>query len=975
MSGHAQTTQGHSAHFTITIWRSQNGLPENVVQALVQDRDGYLWVGTTGGLTRFDGAQFSPLVDGGKRTLSVSSIYCLLLSKDGTLWVGTEGDGLLHISDSGITRTYASADGLTDPFIRSIYQDSSGRLWVGTDSGLFRKAEERLVREDFPGVAGTFDVQSIVEDNQHHILAGGSRLIALDGGQSREIPLPGVYSQNRIDSILAATDGTLWIGTASGLLHRVHGRFQRVPGIASTVRVLRQTSDGTIWIGTIGKGLWAYRDGALTRVGGQGLLPIDTVLSIFEDTDRRIWIGTHNGLVRLEKTQISLIPLPGFGNDNNYGTISGAPNGEIWMVAQEPFLVSHATAAPLRLPGLAGIPIRSICSAGDGSIWVGTKGRGVYHLAGTSMVHASSRPQHYLVGNFIRGFLEGSRGELWIATDTGLYRITAKGVDHYGTAEGLAHFSIRSLFEDRSHDIWIGTDQGLSRWHAGAFVHDPATDALREEKVWSILQDRRGTMWFGTRDRGLFRYRDHTIDHYSTAQGLVSNIVYQLLQDRTGRFWISSADTISSVPEQDMDGAAPCRDCTLSVTLYRMPYEAYGTQLSGGRYPSGYLAPDDTVWFPSNRGAVHVIASSVDLQGTPIVKITGVTRDGENIQLNSNLQFPARSTRVTFSFAPLFLGAQNGTRLSYKLEGFDSDWVSASSGHTATYTNVPVGTYRFRVKAFDVSHPELTTQATLDFRQKPFLYQTWWFRLVCILAVLGCSILAYSEHLRRVRMRFAVVMEERGRLAREMHDTVIQGCTGISFLLEAIATQGEGASESGSLLDVARAQVRATINEARQAVWNLRRKEEDEIDLSHSLEALAEQATRALGIPVMCEPGEPIKGIPVSTGHELLMVAREAISNAGSHAHPDWIRISASFDGRGLTLSVIDNGSGFLRTVLSDASDEHYGLLGMHERMHRIGGTLTIHSVSGNGTEVMMKLRHATAKANVYRQNSRRTSK
>jgi ligand-binding sensor domain-containing protein len=243
----------------------------------------------------------------------------------------------------------------------------------------------------------------------------------------------------------------------------------------------------------------------LTRVGGQGLLPINTVLSIIEDINHRVWIGTHNGLVRLEKTQISLIPLTGAGNDNNYGTISGAPYGEIWMVAQEPFRVSRTAATPLRLPGLAGIPIRSLYSAKDGSIWVGTKGRGVYHLAGTSMARAPSKPQHYSIGNFIRGFLESSRGEMWIAADTGLYRITPKGVAHYGTAEGLANFSIRSLFEDRSHDIWIGTDQGLSRWHAGAFVQDPATDELREERVWSILEDRRGTIWFGTRDHGLFR--------------------------------------------------------------------------------------------------------------------------------------------------------------------------------------------------------------------------------------------------------------------------------------------------------------------------------------------------------------------------------------------------------------------------------------------------------------------------------------
>jgi ligand-binding sensor domain-containing protein/two-component sensor histidine kinase len=953
------STSGQATHFTRTIWRSRDGLPESSVQALAQDRDGYLWVGTTGGLTRFDGARFSPLIDGTNQTPSINSFDCLLLARDGTLWAGTDGGGLLHITGPGVSKTYAAPDGLTGAFIHSIYQDSRNRLWVGTDSGLFLKEGERLVRVDQSAASRAFDVQAIVEDHEHHILAGGSRLISIGIGQIRNISMPGSQRLNQVNAILEATDRTLWVGTASGLLHRVHGGFQRVPEIAAAVRALRQASDGTVWIGTIGKGLWAYRNGIFTRIGDKGLYPIDTVRSIFEDADHRLWIGTQNGLVRLVKTQVSVVPLSDFGKANNYGTVSGAPNGDIWIVAQKAFRVSRATAIPVTFPGLRGAPIRSIHSAKDGSTWVGTKGRGVFHLAGSKTTHFSSMPRHFVVSGFIRGFLESSSGEMWIATDTGLYCIGPKGMAHYQTADGLANLSVRSLFEDRDHDIWIGTDHGLSRWHAGAFVQDAATAALSEEKVWSVLQDRRGTMWFGTRDHGLFRYRDNSIDHYSTAQGLMSNTVYQILQDRTGRFWISCEDTISSVPEEDMDGDPPGHNRLLSVTLYRMPYEADGTQFSGGRYPSGYLAPDDTVWFPSNGGAVHAIANSLDVERAPAVKITGITLDGENIPVNDDLQLPAGSTRLTFSFAPLFLGPEDGTRFSYRLDSFDHAWISGGSSQTATYTKLPAGTYRFRVQAFNTGHPDLTTEAAFSFRQRPFLYQTWWFRVVYLLALLGCGILAYAVNLRRVRMRFAAVLEERRNLAREMHDTLIQGCTGVSLLLEAIATQRQDAPEDGDLLDVARAQTLATINQARHAIWNLRRKEEEQIDLPYSLAALAEQAAGAFGIPVVCERVDPISGISGSTGHELLMVAREAIANAATHGHPDWIRISASLEGIDLTLTVIDNGSGFVETPLSDATGEHFGLVGMRERMRRIGGTLLIHSESGRGTEVVMRLRHA----------------
>jgi signal transduction histidine kinase len=204
-----------------------------------------------------------------------------------------------------------------------------------------------------------------------------------------------------------------------------------------------------------------------------------------------------------------------------------------------------------------------------------------------------------------------------------------------------------------------------------------------------------------------------------------------------------------------------------------------------------------------------------------------------------------------------------------------------------------------------------------------------------------------------------------------MHDTVLQGCQGVSLLLEAIATQREDVFEDDDLLDVARAQLQVTISEARQAVWNLRRNEAEEINLSHSLIALAEQATHAFGIPVVCDRIDPIGGISGSTGHELLMVAREAIANAGSHANPDSIRISASLNGTDLTLSVIDDGSGFVHPASFSTSDGHYGLVGMRERMQRIGGTLMIRSKLGSGTEVVMTLSQGTAKAHVHNGLSR----
>ena len=694
----------------------------------------------------------------------------------------------------------------------------------------------------------------------------------------------------------------------------------------------------------------------LSRVGQKGSDPLDTVFSILADSDHRMWVGTENGLIRLQETQIALIPV--LGASTVYGAISGGLNGDIEMVVQQAFRISNGKAIPIFYPGLRDATVLNTYHASDGSTWIGAAGRGVYHLDHGLSTHYTMTSAQPITSNFTRGFFESSSGEMWIATFLGLNRVTRTGVIRYGVADGLASVGIRSLCEDNEHDIWVGTDLDLSRWRNGRFVEDAATRGLRDKRVWSVMQDRSGAMWFGTRDQGLFRYRNGKLKQYTTAQGLLSNIVYQVLKDRTGRFWISSTESISSIPESQMDAESNLYGRPMSATEYRMPSEAEGVQLSGGRISTAYLAPDDTTWFASHRGALHVAATErTSTEKPPVAVISGLTIDGVSKPFWDGLRVPARVSRISFSLAPLFLGPQERIRSVYSLEGFDPDWIPAGNVHTATYTNLPAGRYRFRMRTFDASHAEIFTEADLSFSKAPLIYQTWWFRLLCVVVAVGLGFVLYMMHFRRVRSRFAAVLEEHGRLAREMHDTVIQGCTGVSLLLEVMATQRESEHADDELLNFARAQLEETIGEACGAMWNLRRNGGDNINLHSSLEALADQATQALGIPVTLVCPDKARIVEASVGHELLMVTREALANAGCHACATTILISAASDLTGLTMSVKDDGSGFEPSSLPTRAEGHYGLIGMQERMERIGGSLSIRSNIGDGTEIMMSLK------------------
>ena len=964
----ACATKAQSARvfqYTRTLWRVSDGLPEDTIQALAESRQGLLWIGTTGGLARFDGSRIQVYGAGLAQPLSANSIFCLAPDRDGSLWAGTEGGGLLRLRGNNL-KVYFNREGLTDGFVRSVFEDDRGRVWVGTDDGLFVVEGERLRRVDQGAEMAPIAVHSITEDRDHRLWVGGSRLIAIEPDDSnRQFSLPGAYSENRVKKILQTADGTVWVGTVGGLQYLRNGRFQTLPGIHATVRTMLQTTDGMLWIGTIGDGLWTFRDGRLTQVSKPGLLPSDTVLSIFEDQQKQVWIGTQAGLVRLNKTPVSLVPLPE-GSDPDYETISGDNNGDVWVAAQSLYLIRDGVARRSTYPGVTNLTVRNIYRARDGALWIGTDGGGVYCIRDGKIKHYSAPGD--LTNNFIRGFLESHNGDMWIATDEGVVRLGSSGSVKLTEANGLAYFSTRSLFEDHSGAIWIGTDRGLSCWRGKGFEQNTATRALAQEKVWSILQDEGGTLWFGTRDHGLFRYRDGFMQQFTTAQGLPTNSVYQVLQDRRGAFWLTGPNTIASVQGKEMEGNYPPADQPLSVTVYSMPFGADGAQLYGGRQPAGYLAPDDSVWFPTSRGAAHVADVEQTLRPGPRAFIDELVEDGRTVPIENKLHVPAHIARLSFGFTAIFLRSQEGVRFRYKLENFDHAWNLPGSNHIATYTNLPAGRYRFRVVAFNTSRPGDLSEADLAFVKLPFFYQRWWFYLLCTLIIAAVAWSIYQFRVRQIRTRFSAVLQERSRLAREMHDTVIQGCTGISALLEAVASVGdENRAVKNELLDYARTQIRATIDEARQAVWNMRHEQEKDVDVIEALRNVATQTMREFGNVVTLEHNVERLEIGASAGHEILMTVREAVYNSVQYSGTNRVELNVSASGEDMAISIEDKGSGFSQGTENRVEEGHYGILGMRERMQRLGGRFELTSAVGAGTRVRLLFRRAEHGAKMER--------
>lgn len=945
----AQVFAGYTRH----VWQAVDGLPEQTVQAFAQTSDGYLWIGTTGGLVRFDGAHFTLFDRQNTPSLQENSVYCLMVSRDGALWIGTEGGGVVRY-EHGRFRSWTTHEGLSNDFVRALFQDSAGTIWAGTDNGLMQFSSDRFVRVDGTAAIPTLSVDSIYQDRAGRLWVGGFRLACIEGMVARMYPLGPELSQNMVKSITQTQDGTLWVGTVSGLSWMPPGQdhFQPFRGISSTVRILRQTLDGVLWIGTIGQGVFQYSASKLTHVTAPGQLPSNTVLNFFEDGEKNFWVGTQTGMLRLTRSPVSVLPFP-TQNDSDFGTVYQDRDGSFWIGSAQLFRLKDGVFAPRTLPGTRGIHVRNVFRDRSGALWVGTDGNWLFRIADGQTTHFSS-----LSNNYIRAMAQARDGSMWIATDGGLNHIVPEGtreaVRPYTVADGLAYPSTRALLIDQKGDLWVGTDRGVSHLRGDMFLADPAIAPLAQMKVWAIHEDSDGSLWFGTRDNGLYRLHEGKLAHFTVEDGLASNAIYQILEDGEGHFWMSGPNGISLLNRHDLDAQADSNVRHLALTFHSIFEMEENTEIYGGTQPAGCITAEGDVWFPSSRGPIHILPVQRSLLAPPPLQLRATLADGRPSRTDGPIVLEPGNSRLEFGFAPIRLRSQDGLRFDYRLDGFDKNWSPTTSARTADYTNLPPGNYRFRVQAFEVGNPDAFSEASIEVTQKPHFYRTWWFIAVSAMLIAMIVLAAYRYRIRQVRSKFEAVLEERSRLAREMHDTVIQGCTGVSAIIEAVSM--DGSVNSAGLLDFAGSELRATINEAREAIWNLRQSNTGVGDIDEKIESMTAKLSKELQTPV----NYSVTGTPFTLSypiaHDLLMVAREAVFNALLHGKPAHVDVRLAYGHNDLTLHVLDDGCGFDPDPKEQQRHHHFGLRGMRERIERSGGRFRLETSPGKGVLIEARL-------------------
>ncbi len=758
------------SQYSRRVWNTSNDLPQNAVTAILQSSDGYLWLGTQGGLARFDGVAFTIFDAADSAFLADSFITALAESPPGVLWIGTR-QGLLRLEDRNFERI-TEEDGLPHPYVRSLLGDSRGRLWIGTYGGgvaVLESGEEALYRQ-VEGLSNGF-VRALFEDRRGDIWIGTSEgLNRLSSTGLKVFDERSGLSSDFIRAVAEDSDGRLWVGTEGKglfLLNPETERFRRdleLEGVMS-VRALQEDSHGGLWIGSESQGLIRVRDGRRAQLAQADGFPHDSVLSLLEDREGSLWVGTRAGLVQLlDGTVTAYTAREGLGSES-VRAIYQDSEGRLWVgtegagvqVFQDGRFVD-----PSLPEEIAAARVRSILQDSGGGLWLGTRIGLLEYRDGRVRRYGT---QQGLANDVVNALAEHPAGTLWIGTGGGGISQLRDGVfSTINMESGLSSDRVRVLHASVSGDLWVGTEEGLDRVSASGIRGYRTEDGLTNRFVFSLREDLDGDLWVGT-EGGLWLLADDRFTSFVEANALLSVPVFQILEDDLDHLWLSSPRGIfqvekAALKEWAQTGAGPVR-----VERFTEADGMLSSECAGGTQPAGWKTRDGKLWFPSLRGVAMIDPANLDRdRAAPQPLIERVASGSREHWSQGPVRFSAGVNTLEVNFtAPSFV-APSHIRFRYKLEGFDPDWIQSGFRRAAFYTNLAPGAYRFLVSASHNGRVWSNPPDSLDLEFAPAFYQTRLFQVLSLLLAAGVVAGFFRYRLRVVearRQELQQVVEER----------------------------------------------------------------------------------------------------------------------------------------------------------------------------------------------------------------------
>jgi signal transduction histidine kinase/ligand-binding sensor domain-containing protein len=944
-----------------TSWRSDAGV--QAVRRIKQTPDGYLWLATRIDLMRFDGVRFSTFKAGGEEGLESSTMQDLLIDPDGSMWVATLGGGVAHYQ-GGKFHTYAVKDGLPSVDIHSLFRDSHGTVWVGTrGAGIVRMVNRKFEKLSVPIPPSR--ITALLEDADHSVWIAtyGYGVFRLQNETVRSFTIKDGLPDNRIDALCRDHLGRIWTAGIKGISSWNGARFVANAAVNATVSIATsciEDRDRNLWIGS-SSGLLRVRNTEVVRMDRSMGLSSDLVWDIFEDREGNLWVGTRGGLDRLRDEQVHVLAQPGpvvsDGQD-----VWTASNEQISRVAG-----NTIQTLPLSLP--RGSMVTTLSSRPEAGLLIGSY-KGAWIWSGR---HIHSVPE--LSGLSIRSLLQARDGSIWIGSaNRGLLRWKPSAGSQKLTETGVPDKSIVALAQDHTGAIWAGSvsGAGLYRLAGGTVQHFGRDEGLRSTVIYSVYVDDDGKLWVGSAG-GLSWLQDGHMRTVSSQQGLPSDQVFATLDDPFDRLWFAGYAGIGAIDKKSLSEWASGVRPKIKSVLYPYPQGVEFLATTFGQFfPSAARSADGRLWFgalfglcevtPPAPGASHIFQFPV--------RVEDITIDGIAHSESSRIRVTPGARSIELRYTALTLSNPEAVRFRYRLDGFDGDWINAGTRRLAFYNNLKPGVYNFRVAA-STDQEQWQESSTLVLDQLPFFYQTWWFTLLASATILSLVFFVYRLRLRqavdRIQTGFQQRIDERTRIARDLHDTLLQSFQALLFRLQSVRNVlPDRPGEAVQRLDSAIDQTAQAITEGRDAVLELRPSVVIGNDLVQTISTLGEDLAahetnnKAARFSVQVE-GTPRNLHPI-VRDEVYRIAGEAMRNALRHSEAQRIEVEIRFDGRQFRMRVRDDGKGIDPKVLAqNGHPGHFGLRGMGERAKLVGGRLDVLSEPDSGTEIQLTIPAAIA--------------
>ncbi len=974
--------------YNVRSWQVDAGLPDNTVLAIAQTSDGFLWVGTRAGLTRFDGINFVYYTATNTPALGNSDVTALCADRDGSLWVGTDGGGLVRLR-RGIFSRLTTADGLAGNEIRVIYQDGDGTLWIGATNGMSRYRNGRFRNYTIRNGLLSDSVQCIYEDHDKNLwIATGKGLNCLrqNGGMDSFV-MPNDLPNNVVRAICQDRGNRIWIGSNNGLLW--YDQFWKVDfypyntryGLSDMlVTAICEDNDGNLWVGTY-SGLNRFHDGRFYNQPDTDGQSFDKVNTLFVDREGNVWVGSREGLTRITPQRFSTYTTREGLTHNNVMAVLGDKENNLWIGTwggglDEMQGEKITDRTPAGTNGLSEDLILSLCEGRDGSLWAGADfDGGLLRLKDGKVTLYTWHDG--LIDAGVRVLCQDASGDLLIGTDRGLSCLrNGKFVSNSLTGM-LANKSIHDICQDQSGVIWFAMQDGLGRWQDGQFTQFTSADGLSTNAVTVLYVDDDNTLWIGTGGGGLDRYRNGRFTAYTTRQGLFSDEILGIVADR-GWLWMSSSQGIFRVRERDLDAFDDGKIETIVSLSYGKNDGMESSQCNGAGKPSAWKSGDGRLWFPTSKGLVTVNPRDLRIdEEPPSVFIETVAVGQKEVESGRAelagpasvlarrllpLDVPPGQGELEFEYSALDYSAPEKSRFRYKLDGADSDWVDAGVRRAAYYKGLAPGNYHFEVEACNQDGVWNRAGASVALVLQPHYWQMVWVRILMSLmvAVGVCGMVLYGTR-RRMQRKFVrleqqhAVEKERGRIARDMHDQIGAGLTQIGLLGEfarrAAGNRNDAMPHVEKICDTAR-ELAQTLDEM---VWMVNPRNDTLNKLGLYLAAYAEEFFQVTPIRCLLDvpPGLPDCEISAEVRHNLFLTVKEALNNIVKHSRASEARIRLCVDDSTLHITIEDNGIGFSG---GNEKISHSGLSNMKERLADIGGLLEISSRPQIGTRISLQI-------------------